>query len=113
MRVSRRKERMTSLVRDEVALFIERHAVLPAGAFVTVTHVTVNAAESQIKVFISLFPAEHVGAFIREMHVIEAQFNARLKEILHTKTLPVAKFIFDADWLKGKELEHPDKKEEH
>jgi len=113
MRVSRRKERMTSLVRDEVAQFIERHAALPQGAFATVTHVAVNDAESQVKVFLSLFPAEHIGAFMREMHAVESQFNARLKEILRTKKLPVAKFIFDNEWLKIVELENAPKKEEN
>lgn len=113
MRVSRRKERMTSLLRDEVAQFIERHAVLPQGAFATVTHVMVNDAESQVKVFLSLFPAEHIGAFMREMHAVERQFNSRLKDILHTKKLLAAKFIFDGDWLKAKGLENPEKKEEN
>lgn len=105
MRVSRRDERLPSLVRDEAALFLNELAVLPEGAFVTVTRVDLNEKRTQLTISVSLYPPQHVGAFMREIHGLEKKFHKHLKDALPMKLVPGVKFIFDDRWLKGEKLE--------
>ena len=51
-----RAEKLSSLIREEAALFLEMHADIPPGVLCTVTQVALSADGRYADVFISIFP---------------------------------------------------------
>lgn len=91
----RRQEKLSSLIHSEAARFIEARADLPLGTFFTVTRVEISSDGDYARVYISLFPHERVGVFLRKLHTLERMCNEYLQESLRMRKIPHVRFLLD------------------
>lgn len=91
----RRQGKLSSLIRSETARFIEMHADLPLGTFLTVTRAEISSDGGYARVFVSLFPYERVGTVLKKLHALEKTCNAYLRQSLRMKRIPHVRFLLD------------------
>lgn len=100
-----RTQKLASILHEEAAKFVERHALLPTDALLTVTRVSMRDLDTQADIYISLFPTDRIGAVLKELRVLEGQFRDHLKKTLRMRKVPHVSFVFDDTELKRERLE--------
>jgi ribosome-binding factor A len=100
-----RDEKLSSLIRDEAATFIETYAEIPPGIIFTVTRVTLSPDRRYADVFISIFPTDRIGIFLEKFKRWQYEFNIHAKETLHIKNIPAIRFKLDDTELKREHIE--------
>jgi len=96
---------LSSLIREEAALFLEMHADIPPGVLCTVTQVALSADGRYADVFISIFPTTRVGVFLNKFKTWQHEFNVYAKEALRLKHIPAVRFKLDDALLKQERIE--------
>lgn len=104
-RKSRRRSKITSLIQEEAARFVEEDVDVPAGAIATVTHVSITPDGARADIFVSLLPPQHIGTFRSRIQHREGKFNARMRSALRMKKMPRMQFVFDDAALKQAHIE--------
>lgn len=103
--IHHRSERLASLIHEEAARFIEKHALLPTNAFLTVTHVEMDKERFRAGVYVSVFPTGHISPVLKELRMLEPRFQDYLKHAMRARRVPTVSFIFDDAELKREQLE--------
>ena len=100
-----RSEKLSALIRNEAALFLETHADIPPGVICTVTQVVLSPDNRYADVFISIFPTSRVGVYLNKFKTWQHEFNVHAKETLRLKNIPAIRFKFDETMLKQERIE--------
>lgn len=100
-----RNEKLSSLIREEAALFLETHADIPLGTLCTVTQVALSVDGRYADVGISIFPTTRVGVFLNKFKTWQYEFNKYAKETLRLKNIPAVRFKLDDAMLKQERIE--------
>lgn len=100
-----RSEKLTSLIREEAALFLKTHADIPPGILCTVTQVTLSPDNRYADVLISIFPTNRVGIFLNKFKTWQHECNIYAKETLRLKNIPAIRFKLDDAMLKQERIE--------
>ena len=100
-----RSEKLSSLIREEAARFLETHAEIQPGILCTVTQVTLSLDNRYADVFISIFPTTRVGIFLNKFKSWQYEFNKYAKETLRLKNIPAIRFKLDDAMLKQERIE--------
>ncbi|TSC73430.1 MAG: Ribosome-binding factor A [Parcubacteria group bacterium Gr01-1014_70] len=100
-----RDEKLSALIREEAALFLEANADIPLGILCTVTRVTLSSDRRYADVFISIFPTTRIGIFLNRFKTWQHEFNVHAKEMLKLKHIPAVRFKLDESGLKQERIE--------
>lgn len=100
-----KSEKLSSLIRNEAAMFIETHADIPPGTLLTVTHVILSQDRHYADVLISIFPTGRIGVFLEKFKTWQHEFNVHAKETLRLKNIPAVRFKLDDAALKQERIE--------
>jgi|SRR3989344_1539212 len=100
-----RVEKLSSLIREEAARFLEARAEIPPGVLCTVTQVTLSPDNRYADVFISIFPTTRIGVFLNKFKTWQYDFNKYAKETLRLKNIPAIRFKLDDAILKQERIE--------
>ncbi|TSC79321.1 MAG: Ribosome-binding factor A [Parcubacteria group bacterium Gr01-1014_29] len=104
--MERKDEKLTSIIRDEAATFIETHADIPPGVFLTATHVMLSPDHHFADVFISIYPTGRIGIFLNKFRTWQHAFNVYARETLRLKNIPAVRFKLDDTELKQERIEN-------
>lgn len=100
-----RSEKLISLIRSEAAVFLKTCAETPPGTLLTVTRVELSSDQQYADVFISIFPAQRVGAFLEKFRRWQREFNMRARKELRVRRVPVIRFKLDETELKSERIQ--------
>ncbi|OGZ47748.1 MAG: hypothetical protein A3J55_03785 [Candidatus Ryanbacteria bacterium RIFCSPHIGHO2_02_FULL_45_17b] len=100
-----RNEKLSSLIRQEAALFLEMRVEIPPGILCTVTQVTLSPDGRYADIGISIFPTTRVGVFLNKFKTWQHEFNVYAKEALRLKHIPAVRFTLDDAMLKQERIE--------
>jgi ribosome-binding factor A len=95
-----RQVRLSSLIKEEISLLIQREMKNPQVGFVTVLRVDVAKDLKSCKVFVSLYGDKKTERF-KALRRCTPFFQKRLGERLHLKYIPRLNFFLQNDVLEG------------
>ena len=99
-----RKERMSSLIREELAMLIARELEFK-GMFVTLTDVVVDADLDHAKARLSVMPADRAGDALAIARAFERRFHGELVRKLAIRPIPYIRFEIDHGLEKAADIE--------
>lgn len=89
-----RSERVSKLIREQLAIMIAREAEFP-GALVTITDVEVTAKLDHAKIKVSVIPAARAEGAVKELDRHAGHFQHALLKKINIKPMP--RIVFEID----------------
>ncbi|KKT40204.1 MAG: hypothetical protein UW30_C0023G0002 [Candidatus Giovannonibacteria bacterium GW2011_GWA2_44_13b] len=103
--MSHNAERLASFLGREVTEFLLRHAVMPEGAFFSVSRVLLDNALDKAQVFILIFPDKLAHESFTEIKHSEREVRKYIASRLKRHKIPHIKFVLDTTQTKQVRLE--------
>lgn len=88
----RRRERISSFVRETIPYFFQEECAFPKGVFVSVLHIEVVKSGSRANVFASVFPDNAKEAVAKELHLRENEATRFMRGRIANKYSPAIRF---------------------
>ena len=90
----RRNERLTSVYRREVSLFIEREFKLQ-NTLIAVTGVTLSDNLNELRIMVSVWPDEKENAVLKTLNDAKKEFRGYIGQKVRIKHVPEVSFELD------------------
>lgn len=100
-----RRDRVSGLLRRELAVLIQREIKDPKVGFVGVSDVEVTRDLSVAKVYVTHYNPEQVDDSIKALNRSAGFLRARLGEMLRMRSIPELRFYHDDSVERGKHLD--------
>lgn len=102
--MERRMEKLSSFLRREAAAYLET-VDIPLGTVCTVTNVVLSEDKKYANIFISIFPALHIGSFLEKWKVWQREFEYQMRKKIRMRIIPAIRFKLDDTELKRERIE--------
>jgi ribosome-binding factor A len=93
--MSRRIEKVESLIKEEISLIFLRKLQDPAFGFLTVTNVKLSPDLRIAKVYISVFEKEKRESSLEKVKLVSGYIRSELASKIRIKFIPELKFFID------------------
>ena len=103
--MAHRNEKIESLIFEEAAVFLRAHADIPPGVLLTATHTVLSEDRHHADVYISIFPTDRIGIYLKKFRRLQHEFNVHIKDVLRLKNMPAVRFKLDDTELKRERIE--------
>lgn len=88
-------ERLSSYIKKELALFLEKNLPIAEGAFISVTKVFINEKADRADIFVSVFPDKLSSEVFSELKLLQKDCKKFLASRIKRHKIPNIKFILD------------------
>lgn len=90
-----RKERLNSVLRDELSKIIQKEIEFPSGVLATITEVDTSPDWSEAKVGVAVFPSEKKDESLKILNDKAGYFYSLVFKKLKIYSVPKIKFVYD------------------
>ncbi len=90
-----RKERVVSLMQEELNNLLHKEAEFPLGAIVTVMRIELVQEDKRALIWVSIFPAKFRESVQKQLKSMTPMFGGMLLRRLHMQHVPVLEFRLD------------------
>lgn len=90
-----RKERLNSVLRDELSKIIQKEIEFPAGVLATITEVDTAPDWSEAKVGVAVFPSDKSAETLKILNGQASHFYSLVFKKLKIYSVPKIKFVYD------------------